>query len=231
MWISTAASADSGIKLSTAGINATDNNNHRPCMIVDALVSAPDITLAEDRTITEVTGKPPIMPETMLPLPCASNSQFLSVERRRGSISSTAFTLSSDSRLATIASVAAVVHSAAVPICEKSGKVNRPTKPSKPCAIGTWTRCFASSAKLGASAANNALAVTPSSTTTSGPGNNFSGPCLGFNLSHANRNTIHAMPMIAAPGVTRSSSPNHKDDSVLPPSASMNFSLPSNSFS
>ena len=46
-------------------------SKNTPCSIADSLVFAPKVIFAELRTITWVTGKPPIRPETILPRPCA----------------------------------------------------------------------------------------------------------------------------------------------------------------
>ena len=124
MAISTAASADSGMRFSTTGISAMLASSQTAWRMVDSRESAPASTLAELRTMTEVTGMPPSRPETKLPVPCASSSRFLSVTRRLGSSSSTALTLSSDLRLATMASVSAVVHTMALPMASNDGSWN-----------------------------------------------------------------------------------------------------------
>ena len=49
--------------------------------MVDILVLAPEFTLAEERTITLVTGSPPNSPDTILPKPCAFNSRLVGVTR------------------------------------------------------------------------------------------------------------------------------------------------------
>ena len=197
-------------------------------MIADPLLCAPASTFADERTITDVTGRPPIMPETMLPPPCAINSQFLSVVRRCGSSSSTAFTLNSDSRLATIASVSAVTHTALLPIAVKSGSVNRPTKPEMLSATGTWTRCVGSRYQLGMTPANTRLRPTPISTATSGPGKKRSTPSLGRAPSHQNRKTRLMSAMTSAPGWMPPVTPRTMSLKVLPP-FEKNSKLPSKS--
>lgn len=62
-----------------AGISMAPTKSNMPCTIVDSLDLAPAFMLAEDRTITEVIGIPPISPLIILPVPCASNSLLLSV--------------------------------------------------------------------------------------------------------------------------------------------------------
>ena len=43
------------------------------------MVFPPDCILADDLTITWVTGKPPINPDTILPAPCATSSLLVGV--------------------------------------------------------------------------------------------------------------------------------------------------------
>ena len=76
-----AAREEYGILFNKAGINATHNNNNKPCMMVDDFVFAPALALAEVLTITEVIGNPPINPETMFPTPWAFNSLLVGVTR------------------------------------------------------------------------------------------------------------------------------------------------------
>ena len=54
-----AASALRGILFSKPGINNTLSKKSSPCMMAESLLFAPASTLAEPRTITEVSGKPP----------------------------------------------------------------------------------------------------------------------------------------------------------------------------
>ena len=59
-------------------------------MIADAFVLLPALMFTELRTITDVTGNPPISPATMFPKPCAISSRFGGEVRCSGSILSTA---------------------------------------------------------------------------------------------------------------------------------------------
>jgi hypothetical protein len=63
------ARQDSGIICSTFGIRKKVRSRITPCEMVDALVRAPLLMFVELRTITEVTGSPPKMPETKLAVP------------------------------------------------------------------------------------------------------------------------------------------------------------------
>ena len=63
-------------------------------MMADSFDFAPEFTLALLRTITLVTGKPPINPATELPIPCANNSLLVLVILRSGSRLSIASILS-----------------------------------------------------------------------------------------------------------------------------------------
>ena len=49
--------------------------------MVEHLLRAPVFAFTELRTITEVTGIPPIKPEMMLPVPCAQSSRLGGEER------------------------------------------------------------------------------------------------------------------------------------------------------
>ncbi len=131
----------SGIRFRIFGINATDNNNRRPCNTADIFVFAPALIFAEVRTITDVRGRPPIKPETILPIPCAFNSRLVGVTRLYGSSSSAACMFSNVSRLATIAIVNAVVQTAKLVNAVKSGKVKNDANSGIEPAIGIFTRC------------------------------------------------------------------------------------------
>ncbi len=87
----------------------TAASSSTPCRMADSFDLAPDWMLAELRTMTCVTGNPPMSPETTLPRPCALSSRSVGVTRFCGSSLSVASTHSSVSRLATTASVMAVV--------------------------------------------------------------------------------------------------------------------------
>ncbi len=64
-----AANAANGILLSNPGIKKAVSSRRIPWPIAEAFVRAPEVTLAELLTITEVIGSPPIKPETRLPIP------------------------------------------------------------------------------------------------------------------------------------------------------------------
>ena len=105
-----------------AGIRTTEPNSQPPCRMADRRVSPPASTLADDRTMTLVSGRPPIRPDSMLPAPCAIISRFLSLTRRRGSIWSTALMQSNVSRLATSARVPATTQTCDVAHLPEVGK-------------------------------------------------------------------------------------------------------------
>ena len=92
--------------------------------MADIFVLPPKLIFAELRTITCVTGKPPINPEITFPNPCAFNSLFVEVILLYGSILSVASTQSKVSKLATIANTIAIFQTSKFVIAEKSGKVN-----------------------------------------------------------------------------------------------------------
>ena len=54
-------------------------NKNTPCKTADILVLPPKLIFAELLTITCVSGKPPINPDTILPNPCAFNSLLVGV--------------------------------------------------------------------------------------------------------------------------------------------------------
>ena len=68
--------ADSGMRFSHVGSSATQSSSSKPWTMVASLVLPPALMFTELRTITEVTGKPPISPATMLPTPWAISSRF-----------------------------------------------------------------------------------------------------------------------------------------------------------
>ena len=96
-------------------------NKKIPCMMADNLLLAPKDMLAELRTITCVTGKPPIKPDNMLPKPWALSSWLVGVTRRKGSSLSVASTHNKVSKLATIAMTMATLYISMLRHCEKSG--------------------------------------------------------------------------------------------------------------
>jgi hypothetical protein len=116
-----AARQDSGIILIKPGISNNDTKSISPCTMALTLVRAPALTLADERTITAVIGKPPSKPLTKLPAPCATSSRFVGDIRLIGSILSTASKLSKVSKLATTAMVKAVIQTCLLPMALKFG--------------------------------------------------------------------------------------------------------------
>jgi hypothetical protein len=101
-------------------------SSKKPWNIALIFVRPPAFTLADERTITAVIGKPPNIPLTTLPAPWATSSRFVGDIRLIGSILSTASRLSKVSKLATMAMVAAVIQTSLLPIPLKFGDLNRP---------------------------------------------------------------------------------------------------------
>ena len=97
--------------------------------------------LALLRTISEIMGSPPTKAETVLPTPTASMSRSMSVFRCHGSIWSTAFALSNDSRLPIRANMITYLMPMDVVSPEKSGNVS-----ALNIFAGTSTRNFAPNA-------------------------------------------------------------------------------------
>src|ERR1700751_4769794 len=112
-----------------------------PCVKELNQVRAPAPTLAALRTTTDVTGRPPINPETRFPTPWAHNSRLEEEIRLYGSSRSAASSESSDSRLPTTAMIAAAFHTEEFPITEKSGKVNWRKKSLTLAGTGRLTKC------------------------------------------------------------------------------------------
>ena len=116
---------------------------------------APLSMFARLRTISAIIGMPPRNATTVLATPTASKSRFRSVLRLSGSSVSTAFELSSDSRLPMIANSAIHFHAKTCFKIEKSGKTTIRVRSSArvpsvcTASSGTFTRCFlAASVKL-----------------------------------------------------------------------------------
>ena len=84
-------------------------------------VRAPAVTLADERTMTAVTGKPPSKPLMMLPTPWALSSRLGGLLRLNGSSLSEASKLSSDSKLATMAMVPATIQVVCLLKADQSG--------------------------------------------------------------------------------------------------------------
>ena len=163
-----AASTDSGIRFRMLGTRITDTSSKTPCTMAASLVRPPDWMLAELRTMTCVTGRPPIRPEKMLPVPWAISSRLVGVTRRRGSSLSVASTQSSVSRLATRAMVKPVSHTDGMVTALKSGKLNCPMKSSKLSGTGTLTRCSGEMPRPPLPIVISQM--IPAATATSGPG-------------------------------------------------------------
>jgi hypothetical protein len=123
--------------------------------------------------------------------------------------------------------VRAIVHTAPLPICEKSGVAKKEVNSLKFLAIGTWTRCDALNCQLGLIRPSKALPPTPINTTTSGPGTKRSGPSLGRALSHHDRKARLASAISMAPGDRCSRTAVTMDEKVLLPSAWTNSKVPS----
>ena len=96
-----------------------------PCIMADTLVLAPAETLAELLTTTEVSGSPPINPDTIFPMPCAFSSRLAGDTLFKGSSLSTASMPNKVSRLATMARVIAVIHTSGLLRNRISGKVKK----------------------------------------------------------------------------------------------------------
>ena len=104
-----AASAASGIWLSSEGSKNTHTISNTPWVMQESRVRAPALALTELRTITDVMGMPPINPAATLPTPCAKSSRLGGETRFCGSSLSVASKFKSVSSDATIASVRAAV--------------------------------------------------------------------------------------------------------------------------
>src|SRR5690606_33627538 len=94
-----------GILLRMPGIARIASSNSTPWDMADNLVLAPALIFAVVLTITEVIGSPPIIPEIMLPMPCAFSSLLGLEYLFLGSILSPASRQSNVSMLATTAIV------------------------------------------------------------------------------------------------------------------------------
>ena len=74
-----AAKLANGIIFKRLAIVRALNKRKKPCRMADIFVFAPKVILAVLRTITYVTGSPPIKPESKLPKPCALSSMLVGV--------------------------------------------------------------------------------------------------------------------------------------------------------
>ena len=182
MTISRPASAAIGICSARPAKGSANTSTHTPCMMAEARVRAPELTLAELRTITPVMGSPPIVPETTLAAPWPTSSR-LRLLRVRVCIRSTATAVS---RLSTLAMSATVSTPAAKAPHLPSGRLgNASASISEPL---SWIR--------GVFGASTAAAMLATTIATRGPGTLRS--CSGTRRQ-AIRMTITSVPT-ASPG-------------------------------
>ena len=99
MTMSSPARAAVGISSTSPANGMVNNRIQTPCIIAEARDLAPALTFVELRTITPVTGSPPMVPDTMLAAPCPTSSRLKSV-RGPWCIRSTD---TADSKLSTLA--------------------------------------------------------------------------------------------------------------------------------
>ena len=128
------------------GTNITHSNIIDPCRIVDIFDLAPAEIFAEVLTTTDVSGKPPIIPDTILPIPCAFSSLLVGVTLFNGSSLSAASIPNKVSRLATMANVIPDIHTSGFFKNWISGKVKNEKNAPTFSATGKVTRCFCSKA-------------------------------------------------------------------------------------
>ncbi len=117
-------------------------------MIADNFDLAPAFTLALLRTITLVTGRPPIKLAAALPTPCENNSLLVLVTRLSGSRLSIASMLSnvSSEAIRAINAPYIITFPSRKPL--KSGNVKKPKNSAALFATGILTRCSFSAASL-----------------------------------------------------------------------------------
>ena len=163
----------------------------------------------------------------MLPAPCAMSSRFGGLTRLRGSSLSTASRFRSVSSEATMAIVTAAMMMAGLPKALRSGLGRTRRNSPMPDTVGNWTRWDVPMAHELAVALNTRLAVTPSSTTTSGAGMS---EFLKRLRSHASRTASDTSPTIIAPG-SRSNREENSSEIVFFPSACRKPMSPSGSAS
>ena len=134
-----AARDDKGIIFKNGVKNRILITNNTPWNIVDIFVLAPAFIFTELRTITDVTGIPPIRPEIKFPYPCASNSRFEDTFRFNGSILETASRFNKVSSEAIIAIVIPTNQTFLFAKDAKEGKVKIALILS---ILGMETKCF-----------------------------------------------------------------------------------------
>ena len=108
--------------LSTVPAKTTANNRSNPCTKAERRSRPPAETFAPERTITEVTGRPPKNPESAFAIPCAKSSRFGGLCRFSGSSRSIACSERSVSILATMAMVTATIQTSLSMNAPKSGR-------------------------------------------------------------------------------------------------------------
>ena len=212
--ISTAARDARGISFSQRGAKSTSRQSSTPWKKAETRVAAPALMFTELRTTTEVIGRPPRKPATMLPAPCAMSSRLGGLTRLRGSSLSTAWRFSSVSSEATAAIVTAAMMTAGLPKALRSGLGKDCRNAPRPATDGTCTRWEAPMAHELPAAFITRLAATPSSTTTSGAGMSDFFSRL---RSHASRTASDNSPISIAPG-SRSETEEKSSERVFLPS-------------
>jgi hypothetical protein len=162
---STAASAASGTRLISSAKNTIDTTSSTPCQIADSRVRAPALTLTELRMMTDVIGRAPARPASMLPTPCANSSRSGGDTRLCGSSLSVASRFSSVSSEATMPSVSAASSTLASNKRDQSGESNMLDQPTPFLPItGTSTRCLPVTSQSDPAAPRISLITVPTST-------------------------------------------------------------------
>ena len=225
--ISTAAKEARGISFSQRGAKSTRRASSAPWKKADRRVAAPALMFTELRTMTEVIGRPPRRPDTMLPAPCAMSSRFGGLTRLRESSLSTASRFRSVSSEATTAIVTADRMIAGLPKALRSGLGRHFMNSPRLATVGNWTRWDGPMAHALAADFSARLIATPSSTTTSGAGMS---DCLNRLRSHASRIATDTSPTINAPA-SKSNREEKSSEKVFLPSACRKPMLPSGSAS
>ena len=142
-------------------------------MIAEAFEVAPALAFAELRTTTDVMGKPPIKPLSILPIPCAFNSKLVSVILRLLSNRSDASMHNRVSIDATTAMVAPAIQTCILVKPFKLGKVIRFLYSLKVVGTGRFTKYCELIANELPLTINNWLSKIPTITATKAPGSIF----------------------------------------------------------
>ena len=157
--------------------------------------------LAELLTITCVIGNPPIIPESIFPVPWAKSSRLVGVVLLCGSSLSVASTHNKVSRLATNAMVNPVIQICNEPIISKEGKVNWPTNESKLSGTGTFTKCSWEIPKVSSPLVSRKKTI-PAPTATKGPCTSLKNLPLSLKtVSQSTRMIIAIIAIKVAPGL------------------------------